>query len=80
MPDAWKCKNCRLVFPTGWFHYSLSARPYWAATLLACRSCGTAHAIEHAAKESEVKDRMLSLGEPSFDDEEPDISCNDEAS
>ena len=78
MPGAWKCTNCRLAFPGGWFHYWIGASPYWAATLLVCRGCGTAHAIEHSNEKPTFKDRLFHAGKPFIDDDEPAISYDED--
>jgi hypothetical protein len=81
MPTTWKCTICRLVFPVGWFHYSLaSSGPYGAAILLVCKGCGTAHAIERADSKSGCKDRFFSLREPYTDDELPPSSYSEDRS
>src|SRR5215469_10327941 len=48
-----------------------------SATLLVCRQCGTAHAIEH--NEPECKDRLFSFGKPMFDDDDKPRSWTDES-
>ncbi|HEV3342557.1 MAG TPA: hypothetical protein VG125_19450 [Pirellulales bacterium] len=68
MPDSWKCTNCQLAFQAGWFYHGAS--PYCGATMLVCRQCGTAHAIEHSKKKPAVKDRFFHLGKPLHDDPE----------
>jgi hypothetical protein len=78
MPTTWRCTSCRLVLPVGWFHYGRGAQPYWAATLLVCSECGTAHAVEHAIRDSGCGDRLFHLSEPYFDDCEPDVIRDDE--
>lgn len=78
MPETWKCNNCRLVFPIGWFHFSPGSQPYWAATLLTCASCGTGHAVEFSNEKPQYKDRLFHLREPYFDDDEPEESLNSE--
>src|SRR5262249_31837883 len=45
-----------------------------------CRSCGTAHAIEHADSESGHRDRLFHLGEPYTDDGKPEYSHNENRS
>jgi len=84
MPRAMRCTNCRLAIFAGWFHYSIGASPYWAATLLVCRRCGRAHAVEYTNEKPGYKDRFFylgePLGEPLVDDDEPEGSCDEEGS
>lgn len=77
MPEAWKCTKCRLAFPVGWFHYGLGGSPYGSATLLVCRKCGTAHAVQHSSGKPRSIDRLFQLGEPFLDDEEPAASYDE---
>ena len=77
LPDFWKCTNCRLAFILGWFRYSLEATPYWSATFLVCRQCGTAHAIGHSSTEAICKDGFFNLGGPLFDEDNPTASSDE---
>ena len=77
MPEAWKCTDCRLAFPVGWFHYGLGSSPYLIATLLVCRECGTAHAVQHSNDKPRFNDRLFHLGEPFLDDDEPAASSDE---
>jgi hypothetical protein len=48
MPEVYACRQCGLTFEVGWYHYHDFSSGYAAETLLVCRECGTAHAVEHA--------------------------------
>jgi hypothetical protein len=80
MPTVWRCTQCSLILPVGSYHYWPPTEPYGGTTLLACRACGCAHAIERSIHLPKVKDRFFHLGGPYIDDELPrNVYCADGA-
>src|SRR5688572_17127318 len=67
MPRDFECPSCKLAFSVGWYHYHSDSGGFWARTLVVCRSCGTQHSIEHAARGNtapEISDVLESYDAP----------------
>lgn len=78
MPETWRCQRCRLVLPVGSYHYMPPQAHYGGAVLLACRACGTSHAVEHSTHVPNIKNRFWHIGEPYFDDDIPPRHCSED--
>ena len=51
MPAYYECGNCSLYVTVGWLHYHNCDSGYGSRMLLACKNCGTQHAVEIAIKD-----------------------------
>lgn len=79
MVYVYQCKECKLNFSIGWYHYA-SGLPYHAETQLVCTACGVMHSIQHATgstwfqrlRGNVTVDRMRVQSEPLIDPPKPD--------
>ena len=79
MVYQYQCKECKLNFSIGWYHYG-GGLPYHAETQLVCTACGVMHSIQHASGSTWIQrlrgnvtvDRMRVQSEPLIDPPKPD--------